>query len=462
MAYSPSLADIPEEEYQPSLGDIPNESMPVQANAAQKNSIGSMIPGDWNVISGLMSLMSRNPEQRNLIANLPQVATGSQPTTSQKVEQSVGQTLPALMTGGGELPFISKELSAVPVIGKFLSGAAGRVLPQAAAGAAINPNPLEGAKDFGGIQAGIEGATLPFRGLGTIAELFNPIEHANSQAEAIHNAYQEAVQKQKAAYEPVMEKYGNNTITLQPEKYLGFDQKQIKYFTPQVKKLYQDFINEPNLNNLHSLQSQMGFDAAKTATSGGKINTSQTLTMARNSLTDKISKYLSKDPEALDSYNLGKEITRDQVIPYRANDTLEGVSEGLINNISPKSLSNAIQKGIQKKGFKNPETGKIVPTIPEGHPLRQNLSSLNTRMNIGNAFQYGVPVAAAALGGEMIHPGLGALGGAGAGAAIAKYLEPGMLNLIQNPSIRSLLNNYARTGVQGAARIGLGYNTNQK
>lgn len=364
-------------------------------------------------------------------------------TTGDKIVQSLVKNAPAV------------ALPEVKGIG-YLPQAASRIMGQGIWGGLMNEkNPHEGLKEFAGTQAAMEALGLPFRGLGQVAEWINPLKYTKNSISDIKGGFENAVKEQKAAYKPVTDQYGDTWMSVTPEKYLGFGKSETKYFTPEVKKLYGDFIDEPTFNNLHALQSQMGKDWARMSTNPGKINTAQTLNMARQSLNQKITNFLSQDANALAQYQKGAEITKNQVAPYLSTPTLRKIAAGKIDSMSPAQLANAIAKGTQKE----------VGGIPEMHPLNELLGKLTNRTNIGQSIQNALPIALGglgAMGGNMIHPGLGTLAGAGGAAAAAKYLAPSALNLAQNPFIVKLLQGYVNPAIQGAGREAVGYNMSRQ
>jgi hypothetical protein len=69
-----------------------------------------------NVGSGLMSNFFKTPEEKNLVKNIPQIATGvNLPTTTQKISQGVGEMLPQLMPAG------AGSAKAIPKIGEEIA-----------------------------------------------------------------------------------------------------------------------------------------------------------------------------------------------------------------------------------------------------------------------------------------------------------------------------------------------------
>lgn len=259
----------------------------------------------------------------------------------------------------------------------------------------------------------LEGIFAPFRLASGISELYNPVKYTSNKASTIRNEYNAAKSLQQETYKPVFKKYGDEKISENPLSDLSYTKKQTRYFTPDVRKKYDDLLESPTLQNLHDFQSQVGKDYSRVATNPNKINTAQTLRNVREDAKKKIQNYLSKDKNALSQYNLGSEITKNQVSPYEANATLRGVINGVKDDVSPKQLANAIKRGTEKILYK--EGDKAITAIPEGHVLRNHLNDINFRINAGNAAKNLIP-------------------------KIARDFSPNLPAFIQNPLIQSLMN----------------------
>ncbi len=281
-----------------------------------------------------------------------------------------------------------------------------------------------------GGNALLEAGTAPIRGLGYSAEMLNPVAYTSEKMAQIRNEYHEAREAQRAAYAPVTEQYGHVNVTNTPRTYLNFDRNDTKYFTPEVKKVYGDFLDEPTFDNLHRLQSQMGKDAASMTGNSSKINTRQTLESARDRVQERAQTFLSRDPEALASYNRGRDITRDVLKPYEANINLRRVAQGNVTSMSPNKLRNEITKGVEKGRH----------AIPENHPLQNHLRDLNKMIDFGGAIKdAGIPLASQ-IGALALHPDLaGAFRGL-EGGALTKFALPSYIKGAQNPLVRRAVN----------------------
>lgn len=383
------------------------------------------IPASLNAVTGIMSLASKNPLEQQAIVNLPQIAMGRQPSELENVEHSLGRNAPAMI-----LP----EAKA----GGFLPQALSRIAGQTGWGAATNNNSAEGAKEFGGVQAALEGLSVPFRAAGKLAEAINPRQYAGKMAEIIRNLANKGLEEGEKYYAPVHTQYDKNLITTTPKDYLGFHPEDTQYFKPEVNRAFRDFKAEPTFENLHSLQSIMG-----------KYPELQPL---RESVKQKIQSYLGQDPAMLHLYNKGSDTLKEKYYPYVSTNELKDIVEHKkpITEHDPFALS----KGLKTAPIVE-NSGKAL--IPSNHPLIGLNKELQNKLNVGQALQYGIPMTAGAALGHAINPTLGALSGISAGTFFGKYGEPQLLKQAQNPALLSLLNKIRET-LQGAGRQGVGYN----
>lgn len=383
-------------------------------------------PSGINIASGLLSLASRNPEEAKIIANLPQTLQSRLPNAMEEFEHSFGKNLPSMV-----LPSLRGA--------GFIPGALSRIGGQTAWGTASNPaDPLEGAKEFGGVQGAMEALGGAARPIGWIAEKINPIKHAGKLAEKIRNLAQSGYKEGESYYKPVHEKYDKNWVTATPEEYLGFHPEDKQYFKPDVNKAYRSFIAEPSFENLHDLQSEMGrYDI---------------LRPMRDKVKDKIKSYLSMDKPMLESYQKGSDILRDKYYPYTDNDVLRDIVEHKkpITSFNPNKLSKAVES--------SPLVSKSAKLeVPIEHPLNDINEELQRKMQASQLWRYGIPMALGAAGGHMIEPALGSVGGTLAGSVFGHYVEPQLLKIAQNPYFVNALKNAEKT-LHGAGRQAVGYN----
>lgn len=403
-----------------------------------------------NVLSGLLSQFAPKGQQE-LYKNLPNALSGQQPGLAQQIPQVAGEIAPYALMPEAELGALGKGISAIPKVGPYASEVVSRTAPQVAYGAATSENPAETAKNIAGWQGALEAATLPFKGASSIAEFMNPLKFTKNEMGNIKNEYQNALQEQKSYYDPVNMKYNEQYVTNNPKEFLGFKKSQEKYFTPDIKKLKDDFYSDPTFGNLHKLQSQMYKDSAKLSANPSKINTYQTIKNSRNEIKDKIKSFLSSDPEALSSYLKGAEVTKNKVSPFESTPSLRKISTGKIEEMEPKKLINTIKKATEKENI----------NIPNDHYLREALAKVQRKSDIGKSAQYGIPIAGSILGGEMLHPGIGgAIGGLSVGSMLGHYLNPAMQEIAQNPTLSEALKKLSKPYYAGGSSV-IGYEQNK-
>jgi len=383
------------------------------------------IPPTLNAVSGLMSLISKNPAEQNIISNLPQIAMGKQPTDLEGIEQSIGRNAPS---------FAIPEAK----IGGFIPQALSRIAGQTGWGALTSNDSAEGAKQFGLTQSALEGVNAPVRAIGSLAEAINPRKFAGKIAEEIRNLANKGLSEGEKEYAPVHAKYDTNLITTMPKDYLGFHPEDTQYFKPEVNRAFRDFKAEPTFENLHALQSVMGKYPE--------------LKPLRDSVKQKIQSYLSQDKPMLNSYNRGSDILKEKYYPYVSTNELKDIveHERPITEHDPAALS----KGLKTAPVVE-NAGKAL--LPGSHPLVGLSKAVQDKLNQGQLLQYGVPMTLGAAIGHGIDPVLGALSGISAGSIFGKYAEPQLLKQAQNPALRAHLENLRKV-LQGAGRTAVGYN----
>lgn len=381
-------------------------------------------------------------------------------TTSDKVIQGLTKNLPAMLMPGADLGIIGKGIESIPLAGKSISTALSNIIPQASWGAYTSENPYEGMKEFGLGQAAMEALKTPFSVIKGVSELMRPSQFAKNQMNEIKLGHDVAKTQMEEAYKPVMNQYGDTLTSVTPKSYLGLSKKQIKRFTPEVRRSYDEYLAEPSFRNLHELQSQIGKDYARIAGNTNKINQADSLKISRNYVNSKIASFLNRDEKAKQQYNAGRQIGRDIYYPYLSNNELKKISEGVKKSVKPEELSKVLTKSKEKIIYK--KDGMPVTAIPEGHPLSNILDQLDTKIKKGKGWQYTIPMVGASLTGGHFFPGIGHIGGASGGALFAKYLEPKMIDYVQNPEIEKALKKYLQIPGQTAVRGAVGYNMSNK
>lgn len=385
---------------------------------------------------------------RNAMANLANILPG---VNIQKAQS--GQGLPydigkitgdiGSFIGGGELLGAGRAASeAIPYIGQLakalggqgLSGVARRGIGSAAYGAIENPEKRgEGALTGAGFSLAADMLPGALKIPAKISEKINPIKYTKQLSEMISKGYKTAEEKASNLYDKVTNKYGESLLTITPKDYFGFDKKVTKYFTPDVKKVYEDFLAEPTFGTAHKLQSQLGKDWARVRGNPSKENTSQTLRNAREAVKKKIESFLNLDKDAADTYKLATNVSKNEVYPYLANKTLEKISEGVKEYIKPEQLLSAIKKGKEKILYK--KNKQPVVAIREDHPLSSHLEELQKKLGRGKI----IGDISSIVGGGLLGNRLGNIGGIPGellGGIAGKMLGPTVLDMAGNPIIQ--------------------------
>lgn len=407
----PELLAHLEGESKSSFVPVTDESILNQLNGNQSNTNQSLInrlannPVTNTVLGAGDALRNQVSNAANLLpgVNINQEKSGE--GTAYNVGNIAGEIAPFALMPAAKLGQAGKLIEKVPKVGHYLSDMLGRMFPQVAYGAATSQNPEEGAKQSAIMQGIGELPIAGAKGIGAAAEFLNPVKFASNKIKDIKNEYQSAVQAQKEAYRPVTEKYGDFNLTINPKGYLGFDKETTKYFTPDIKKSYETFLNEPTFNNAHKLQSQMFKDSSRMRNNPNKINTYQTIQNARDVVKNKMLSNLKNDQESLANYLRGSEITRTQVSPFTSTPMMRNIVEGKVEKIKPKKLSGYLEKAIIK-GDKD---------VMDNHYLSQALNDINKKTTRGEAAQSIVP-------------------------ELTRKLVPDVMGFSQNPYIGNKLN----------------------
>lgn len=332
------------------------------------------MPLGLNVASGLLSLAGRSPQEKNTIRDLPQVLSQKQPGLPEKFAQGIGEYLPLAATGVGAA--------------EGLAGILGRVAATSGYGAAINPQDRIGGAEEGAL-VGSFGEALPaaLKGIGSLAEKVRPVKFVKDKISETLRNFKETEGRQQDAYKKAFEKIGDKKViddpltTMghhDPKEYLGFDKKNL---SPDSKDLYDNFLKEPNVKNLHELQSQIYKDSMTFKKNPNKVNSFQKARKIRNSLNKKIEKVLESDPEAKSNYMEGKSITRDELKPYLETPELRKIVSGKIKEMEPKKYQSALKKLLEK------EHGRI----PENHYLRSLKNELDSKLGTSEITNEAIP-----------------------------------------------------------------------
>ncbi len=313
-----------------------------------------------------------------------------------------------------------------PVIGKSLSGVAGRNVPQIAYNAAISENPEETAKTTLGLQAAFGALPAAAKGLSAIKNTIVPQKLTDTIIKNIPYIYNKLKGVQQRSYDFAMNKYGNDPVNL-PN--LLSNPEIEPWLTPNIKKVLNDYRRNPNLNNAHAVKAQIFRDQNKIS-EGHDIVRYQRLNQAHNEVKNSILNHLSKDPEALASYQKGSDITRTQIAPFESSDYIKNIVEGKIKSkfVSPTKLKQELSKVYLNRSLDK--------DVMENHYLGKSYQELENKLSSSK----NTTGLAGLLMGALIG---GPLSGVG-GAYLAKSLLPGLTEKFHMPEKLSMaLKNYA-------------------
>jgi len=176
-------------------------------------------------------------------------------------------------------------------------------------------------------------------------------------------------------------------------------------YNSNLKNMHNDFVQNPTLENAHTLQSQLGSEIRSFQKSDARGNLSISdkdvlgnYLQAKNALKTDMSNYLGKiSSEYQDAYNEAKENWRTTVTPYFSRPTIAGMAKGNIENIGNiqapfKNPSINIQRVVQDLGpdYQNKilysQLGKMTPSSSP-----QNLVNAFNRLDEQGLGEYVTP-----------------------------------------------------------------------
>lgn len=421
-----------------------------------------------------------------------------------------GEILDTARAGMEAMPYIgqlAKLLGGEGLTGasKFGADAARQGLGTAAYGAVTNPDDrLKGAEE--GFAWGVGGATVPpaLKGIGMATNVIRPQKfaaqildilgggknlenNAQSIAQDLKNSFENRVAEGNALYSPLFDSLGSHSVYdgIAPSKdsYQSIAKDVIKGYDRNLNKLHQQFVENPSLENAHSLQSQLGSaardlqakDSAKNLSVADKSKMQGYLD-AREAINGDINNFLSsKNPALAQQYQSATQNWLDNVVPYLENSKISKIAKGDVTN--PRNITNIfsnpepeIQKIVEDMGpnaankILYAELGKTQGSLtPEKllnsfndlekkglgsyvtPSLAEQFDTLTGRIKNRDSAQ---KAAGALLGASLLHPmgstvaaTLGGLGGMAASPAVMKFLQS-RLPLNQ---LSTLLANSAKT-----------------
>lgn len=314
-----------------------------------------------------------------------------------------GDALDAARAASQGLPLIGKVAQALGS-NSFVPSLARRALGSAAYGAATNPNnSLSGALRGAGTSAAIDSLLGVAGKIPQIATYFQPQQHLDNilqnlsggqtladVSKSIPAAIKSAYTRQKNAagklYDSVFDNIPNSAIynkiaePSQPYKSIsdsqGFildpygakipfsEEQESKLPFPwqgqygdlinnklfsvpsSLRRLHNNFNDNPTLSNAKDLSSQLGTFIGKIQNSRAPLDVNNldaliSLRTARDALQNDVKSFLQKNyPEVAPKYEEASNYFLDNVVPYRSNYNIYSMASGKKTNIKPNNLAN--------------------------------------------------------------------------------------------------------------------------
>jgi len=465
------------------LGAVPVDdfsdlgAIPVGNESSQQNTQSSQAPQDSSLLSDVahipynLAVGAGGGIQNMAHYLLPSLINKIEP---QGIAQNIGEPIgeAASFIGGIEpliargatylamrgLPSVAKAAQLAGNLGeKGLSALSQRLGSNTLYGASTEPEDrLKGAESgfltggTGELLGGLLGKALP-----KAAEFLYPQKYANKLAGDINKGYRSAQKEANELYSPITEKLGKEEIEnsynyghptasyTRKSEYKKLPEKTFDEYPPNLEKLHNKFLDEPNLKNAHDLQSEMGSTAADYIRKNEPLDKIQNLKNAHNVLKNDINEFLkTKHPEEYKQYQNASQFYKENVIPY-TNEKIHKIATSNKETVKPEALQGALKELTELKRGNNSEEY----LVPKNHYLNKAYTDISHRINrgeaVGTAGSLGSVLAGGVLG-NIFHPGLyGTIlgGGLGAGASFAgkRYLMPKVLSLSTNPSVHETL-----------------------
>jgi len=354
---------------------------------------------------------------------------------------------------GKGIPLAREAIAA----GEKLPGMMKRLGGAAAYGAINNPEDrLEGAST--GLITGGTGellGSLLGKGLPKAAEFLYPQKYANKLAGDINKGYRSAQKEANELYNPIIEKLGKEKIEnsynyahptaayTRKSEYKKLDDKTFDEYSPNLEKMHQKFMNDPNVKNAHYLQSDMGKEVAELISKNAPKEKIDKIKNGQQLLQQDLNQYLKTNhPGEHQEYQNAGKFYKENVTPYR-NEKIYKIATKNQETVTPEELQSSLRQLTELKRGNNSEEY----LAPKNHYLNKAYTDISHRINrgeaAGTAGSLGSVLAGGVLG-NIFHPGLyGTIlgGGLGAGASFAgkRYLMPKVLSLSTNPSVHETL-----------------------
>jgi len=367
MAYQPSLGDTGSAGYTPSLSDVGISSG--QSPDSQESGTDSVLsfikkilpapqmPLGLNVASGAVSALMP-PSQRNLLEQAPQIASGGNYGTPQKIASSVGETVPAMLAGGSSL------------LGQGVAGFG--------MGAAAAPpgKKIESGAENALLTTGL-GKVLPMIGK-TVGNLISPATDKSMAAnvQGIHDMIDSNASQGFQAVSKGVNDRGIHQVPLQLS--LMRDVSNViksKYLpkTPQANKMINDALTG-DYNALRDMQSELWRKGTKAASSDSLLdnNRADEIFDLRDRINNNISHHLvNTGHEDLNSLLNQSRGAYKYLQDTFYNKNLPAPLKRLVNP-EIREIPNNLGKVLQKESKPMTAFKNAISNVPEHNWLGQN------------------------------------------------------------------------------------------
>lgn len=409
--------------------EYPDLSQPREESFLESLLPQMRMPLGVNIASGIQSLVAQNPQQKDIIKNIPQALSGQQPGAQEQVAQGIGEYAP--LSGMG--------------LARGIPAMAGRIGATTGYGAALRPEDrMKGAEE--GLKVGALGEAIPgvMKGIGAASEWIIPKAFTNKMKDSIRQNYNYMSENTSNIYNKIKEKFRNEPIYGTKHdsvrEYLNTGEGKAFNLSEDLKpyldklglgELSGKFFNNPTYENAHNFQSQIATAIRKLKRGNVDMNTQEgivSLGKIREAINDDLSNFLlRKDKKAYNEYEEARKITREFLAPHDENQLISKITDNLIEDVAPTELNQALKALTESK------------TFPKGHYLRRSKKELEDKINKGNFLSNLSHMIGGGVAGTALMPGLGTVGGAGAGAFLANTLTPMIAKTAQNPYLTKLL-----------------------
>lgn len=409
--------------------EYPDLSQPQEESFLQRILSQMRMPLGVNIASGLQSLVAQNPQQKDIIKNIPQAMSGQQPGLQEELAQGVGEFAPLMGMG----------------MARGIPAMAARIGITSGYGAALRPEDrMKGAEE--GLKVGVLGEAIPgaLKGIGAASEWIVPKAFTNKMKDAIRENYEYISGHTSNIYNKIKDKFKDDLIYgtkhNSVNEYLNTGEGKAfnlsENLKPYLEKLglgdlSSKFFQKPTYENAHNLQSQIATTIRKLKRGNVDMNTQEgivSLGKIREAINDDLGNFLwKKDKGSYNKYEDARKLTREFLSPHDENQLISKITDNLIEDVSPQELNQALKSLTESK------------SLPKGHYLRRSKKELGDKIDKGNFLSNMAHMIGGGAAGSAIMPGVGTVGGAGAGAFLANTLTPMIAKTAQNPYLRGLL-----------------------